>query len=66
MQSTHQEFRTGERAPVSGVYEYVRHAEETDCEPTPGEREIPLAQGETFPPDRHCDTAAVWRLARSV
>jgi YjzC-like protein len=61
---TSQEFHTGEPAPVSGVYEYVRHIEESDCEPTPGEREVPLRQAERFPPDRHCNAAAVWRLAR--
>lgn len=38
----------------------------TDCQPTPGEREIPLARGERFPPEQHCGLAAVWRLVREA
>ena len=64
MAMTSQEYRTGERAPESGIYAYVRHTEQSNCEPTPGEREIPLARGEAFPPDRRCNAPAVWRLVR--
>ena len=61
------EFRTGEKAPVSGRYDFVRHASPaTACHPTPAERRIPLSKGETFPPCRSCKTGAVWRLAETI
>lgn len=57
-------FRTGEKAPVSGVYEYVRHTTPTACTPTYAEREIPLSKGETFPPHRSCGKGVIWKLKR--
>jgi hypothetical protein len=62
MTSIEQEFHTGQRAPVSGTYEFVRHQQPVACEPTAEERRVPLARGEVFPPERHCNTSAVWRL----
>jgi hypothetical protein len=62
--SMNQTFKTGEVAPVSGVYEYVRHTEFTTCQPSQAERLIPLARGERFPPHRSCGRGVVWRLAR--
>jgi hypothetical protein len=58
------EYRTGEKAPVSGRYDFVRHTStDSSCHPTAGEQSIPLSKGETFPPCRSCQTGAVWRLA---
>ena len=57
-------FKTGQRAPVSGVYEYVRHLVPSSCTPTPNEREIPLSQGEVFPPHRSCNAGVLWKLIR--
>jgi len=58
------EYRTGEKAAVSGRYDFVRHtSEDTSCQPTEGERSIPLTKGERFPPCRSCASGAVWRLA---
>lgn len=55
-------LKTGDRAPESGVYRMVGHVDGSNCESTPEEMQIPLAKGETFPPDRHCKTAAYWEL----
>jgi hypothetical protein len=61
------EYRTGEKAPVSGRYDFVRHTSSaSSCSPTPAERRIPLSQGETFPPCRSCKTGAVWRLVEKI
>ena len=57
------EFHTGERAPVSGVYQYVRHVSGS-CGYTPAEKEIPLSKGEIFPPHRSCSKSVVWKLIR--
>lgn len=60
-----QEFRTGEKAPVSGVYRFVRHIDSPpSCNPTSAENEIPLSKGETFPPHRSCGKGAIWSLVR--
>jgi hypothetical protein len=60
------EYRTGEKAPISGRYDFVRHSSTTSCSPTPAERRIPLSEGETFPPCRSCRTGAVWRLVEKI
>ena len=57
-------FRTGQTAPVSGVYAFARHADAVTCPVTPAQREIPLSKGETIPPISGCHHAATWRLAR--
>ena len=52
-------FRTGSKAPVSGVYRLV----DTNAKPcTPGQRRIPLAKGKRFPPCRGIKCAVYWRL----
>jgi hypothetical protein len=56
-------FTTGQRAPVSGVYEYLRHITALSCLPSAAERRIPLSRGEVFPPHRSCQSGVVWRLA---
>jgi YjzC-like protein len=60
------EYRTGEKAPDSGRYDFVRHTTTNSCSPTPAERRIPLSKGETFPPCRSCRTGAVWRLVEKI
>lgn len=58
-------FRTGQKAPVSGIYQFVRLTDPSKtCVPTANERTIPLRQGETFPPVRSCNEGAIWRLSR--
>lgn len=54
------EFHTGEKTPSTGTYKFVKHMENTACQPTKDERNIPLSAGETFPPCKHCKSAAVW------
>lgn len=61
-----QTFTTGQRAPVSGRYDYVRHINGTFCNPSPAERRIPLSKGETFPPHRSCNSGVVWMLAEYI
>lgn len=34
------EITTGQKAPVSGVYAYVRHINRVGCNPTPSEIEV--------------------------
>ena len=51
-------YRTGERNPVSGVFTCVR------CEGAGRQNEIPLSEGEVFPPCRKCQAAVTWRLVR--
>jgi hypothetical protein len=57
-------FRTGEVAPVKGVYQYVRHTTPTNCVPTSEERQIILNKGERFPPHRSCSRGVIWKLYR--
>lgn len=57
-------FRTGETAPDTGRYDFLRHIDSNpNCTPTPEERSIRLSRGETFPPHRSCNKGVVWRLA---
>lgn len=55
-------YKTGEKAPVTGSYRFVRHTDSTTCSPTENERHIPLSKGETFPPCKSCKTGAYWTL----
>ena len=54
-------FKSGETAPVSGVYRYVRHVNPTACQVMPEERQIRLQAGEKFPPHT-CLRWLIWRL----
>jgi hypothetical protein len=56
-------YKTGEKAPVSGVYKFVRHTDGT-THATPAEQRIPLTRNETFPPCRSDNKAAYWTLER--
>jgi hypothetical protein len=53
-------FRTGERAPMSGVYRLIGHDEVER-----GERLIPLSKGDRFPPCRGCHEKAEWKLEKA-
>jgi hypothetical protein len=55
-------YRTGDKAPHTGRYEFVRYTDGTTAPaPTSNERVIPLSVGETFPPIRSCNKGALWR-----
>lgn len=59
------QFRTGEKAPVSGVYTFVRHTTYvTGCTGSVGGNSIPLSKGERFPPHAPCGKGAIWRLSQ--
>jgi len=59
------EFHTGQIAPVSGEYVYVRHMDGRNCTPTQEERVIQLRRGTPFPPHASCGQGVVWRLLRA-
>jgi len=54
------EYRTGENAPHTGTYTFVRHIGNTSCSPTYEERHIPLSADEKFPPCKSCNTGVIW------
>ncbi|MFY3739826.1 MAG: hypothetical protein HMLIMOIP_000245 [Candidatus Nitrosomirales archaeon] len=59
--------KTGEKAPVSGIYRYDGPADDKiSCTPTQEEMLIPLSRGETFPPVKSCDSAAHWKLVKET
>ncbi|MBI4392854.1 MAG: YjzC family protein [Euryarchaeota archaeon] len=59
------EYKTGEKAPYSGIYGYVRHMNGPyGCKPTPDEMQIPLSVGERFPPHKSCSMGVIWSLLR--
>lgn len=56
-------YSTGEKAPQTGRYRFVRYTDGTTTPaPTAEERVIPLSVGETFPPIRSSGKAAWWTL----
>ncbi len=57
-------YKTGETAPQTGRYRFVRYVDGTTYPaPTAEESVIPLSRGETFPPVRSCNKAAWWQAA---
>ena len=55
-------YKTGDTAPYTGRYEFVRYTDGTTTPaPTSEERVIPLSRGETFPPVKSCNKGAWWR-----
>ena len=55
-------YKTGEEAPRTGRYEFVKYTDNTTFpSPTAEEKIIPLSKGETFPPVRSTNKAAWWR-----
>jgi len=59
-------YKTGEVAPHTGQYEFVRYTDGTTFpSPTAEERIIPLSKGEVFPPIRSANKACYWRALNS-
>ena len=57
-------YKTGDTAPYSGRYEFVRYTDGTTTpRPTDNEKIIPLQRGETFPPIKSCNKGAWWRYS---
>ena len=55
-------YETGDKAPKTGTYEWVRYTDGTKTPtPTKNEKRIPLDKGDTFPPVRSAKKAAVWQ-----
>lgn len=57
-------YKTGQSAPATGNYRWLRHTEDVTCTITHEEYIIPLEAGKTFPPTRHCNQGAYWELVR--
>ena len=55
-------FSTGQKAPVSGIYEYLRHVKDTTCYVTMEERYSSQPKNAVLPPHRFCKRDVVWRL----
>lgn len=53
-------YKTGEKAPFTGNYRWVKHTEDVVCAITHEEYIIPLEKGERFPPTKHCEKGAYW------
>lgn len=54
-------FKTGQEAPRTGYYQFVRYTDGTTApQPTAEERVIHLSRGENFPPIRSAGKAAWW------
>lgn len=55
-------YKTGEKAPSTGNYDFVKHLDGTTrC--TSEEKRIRLEKGETFPPHKSCEKACYWESA---
>ena len=65
--ATKTRFKTGEESPYHAIYQFDGYLDGTSTPaPTPEEREIELARGETFPPIRSAGKACWWRLNRRL
>jgi len=54
-------YKTGEKAPSTGDYEFVMHLDGTmKC--TSEERRIRLEKGEAFPPHKSCGKACLYPI----
>ncbi len=57
-------YRTGDVAPHTGSFAWVKYTDGTTTPaPTQEERIIPLSRSETFPPIRSSNKGAIWRDA---
>lgn len=57
-------YKTGQEAPETGNYRFVRYADGTTSpSPTAEEKVIYLKKGNKFPPINSCDKAAWWQRA---
>jgi len=62
-----QNFKTGQKAPESGLYLYNGPSNgKIGCKPTSEEMIIPLSKDETFPPIKSCGSSANWKLYRKA
>lgn len=60
-------FKTGEVCQESGRYEFDGYVDGTRFpQPTPRERQIPLSEGERFPPIRSTNKACWWKLMQRI
>ncbi|WP_224366242.1 YjzC family protein [Hyalangium versicolor] len=60
-----QEFKTGAKCETKGIYTFDRYVDDPQTPlPTDNERNIPLDEGDTFPPIKSQGRAAWWRLTR--
>lgn len=60
-------FRTGEKCSESGRYRFDGYLDGTSTPaPTAEEKEIPLSEGETFPPIRSAGKACWWKLMQRI
>ena len=56
-------YQTGDKAPYTGRYEFVRYTDgSTTPAPTIEEKIIPLSRDEVFPPVRSCNKGALRRF----
>ena len=56
------EYKTGDEAPKTGNYDWVRYTDGTRTpRPTQEEQRIRLTRGATFPPVRSANKGAWWR-----
>ena len=59
-------FVTGQKAPVTGLYNFIGHVgtiDHQECLAIAEECEIALAQGDTFPSHWSCGENVVWQLS---
>ncbi|UOQ45976.1 YjzC family protein [Halobacillus salinarum] len=58
-------FKTGEKAPESGTYEFDGLTDgRKNSNPTDEETQIKLESGETFPPLRSSKESAYWKKVK--
>ncbi len=55
-------FRTAERVPIDGDYQFVEHIVSSDCSPLDAERTIYFMRGDLIPPCKHCGKRGIWEL----
>ena len=54
-------YKTGEKCVSTGTYKFIRYTDKVNRPaPTLNEREIPLTQGEVFPPIKSQNAGAYW------
>jgi len=59
--------KTGETCEIEGYYKFAGHIDDSiGCHPTYEEQEIPMHQGNTFPPIKSCRKGANWIYSRSL
>ena len=60
-------YKTGEKCEISGHYRFDTYTDGTSTpRPTSQESDIPLSQGETFPPIRSAQKSCWWKLVKRI